>query len=87
MEKNYKGIEADSSPPFRKGSSQLLDKPTRRYDMVKLLSIFQHNNTPSIRIKELSSLAEKDGMTGEELLKKLENGEWHVLCKKEEIEN
>ena len=26
MEKEYNGTEADSSPPFRKGSSQLLDK-------------------------------------------------------------
>ncbi|GBE55465.1 hypothetical protein BMS3Bbin15_01639 [archaeon BMS3Bbin15] len=26
MEKEYNGTEADSSPPLRKGSSQLLDK-------------------------------------------------------------
>jgi len=63
------------------------DKQTRRYDMLKLLSILKNKKSHSTRVKGLSPLTEKDGITGEELLKKLENGEWHVLYKREKIEN
>jgi peptide/nickel transport system substrate-binding protein len=35
MEKEYNGSEADSSPPFRKGSSRLMDRMVKKNKMVK----------------------------------------------------
>lgn len=71
------GLKVGQSPLLKQ---ERKDKQTRRYNMAKVLSVFKKNIAPSARVKELSSLTEKDGITGEELLKKLEKGEWNVLC-------
>ncbi len=71
------GLKVGQSPLLKQ---ERKEKQTRRYNMAKVLSILKKNIAPSARVKELSSLAEKDGITGEELLKKLEKGEWNVLC-------
>ena len=53
MEKEYNGIEADSSPPLRKESSQLLDKKKFYIEYYQpdthILSVVEEINSQVVR--------------------------------------
>ncbi|HDL14975.1 MAG TPA: hypothetical protein ENH28_02280 [Euryarchaeota archaeon] len=63
MEKEYNGIEADSSPPLRKGSSQLLDKASIRGTVNKLVTKGELNRRKEdgTTYYKKSQLSEKEG--------------------------